>query len=73
MNYIIKTAAIFVTLLASISLSHAQNICLGTDATVCIGTSVTIEDCNPGTTAGTLLNAPTWVTLSDDSFSGKGS
>lgn len=70
MNYTKKTLATALLLISSITGANAQNICLGTDATVCVGSTVTIEDCNPGTTAGLLLNAPTFITLSDDSYSG---
>jgi len=50
--------------------SYGQTVvCLGTDATVCAGSSVTIQDCNPGNSGGTVLTSPTLVSLSDDSFS----
>jgi len=48
-------------------------LCLGQDTTVCPGQTVVINNCNsgttPGTSAGLYLNAPTNVTLSDDSWS----
>jgi gliding motility-associated-like protein len=48
-------------------------LCLGQDATVCPGQAVTINNCNtgstPGTAAGLYLNAPSSVSLSDDSWS----
>ena len=49
-------------------------LCLGEDTTVCPGQTVIINNCNsgstPGTAAGLYLNAPTNVSLSDDSWSG---
>lgn len=48
------------------------NICLGTDVSVCLGTPVNIENCGGGAPGGTnsiLLDNPTYVTLSDDSYS----
>ena len=51
-------------------LNAQQTICLGDDATVCVGSTITIQDCNPGNNAGLLLDNPTWVNLSDDSYSG---
>ncbi|MFM6945918.1 MAG: gliding motility-associated C-terminal domain-containing protein [Flavobacteriales bacterium] len=49
-------------------------LCLGQDTTVCPGQTVVINNCNsgttPGTAAGLYLNAPSSVTLSDDSWSG---
>lgn len=69
MNLHLKIA-LSISLLIGLN-SQAQNICLGTDATVCVGSAVTIEDCNPGNQAGGLvLNNPTFVTLSDDQYSG---
>lgn len=52
--------------------SSAQvNVCLGDDVTVCTGAPVTITDCNPGQAAANaiLLDNPTLVNLSDDSYS----
>lgn len=66
-NYIFAS---FIALLPLASQVNAQNICLGNDATVCLGTPVTIEDCNPGTSGGIVLNNPTWIQLTDDSYSG---
>lgn len=49
------------------------NLCLGQDATVCMGQPVVITNCGGGSTgtgaAGINLNAPTSVSLSDDSWS----
>jgi gliding motility-associated-like protein len=62
-------------LLISVPLSYAQpvSLCLGQDTTVCPGQTVTINNCNSGTTpstaAGLYLNAPSSVSLSDDSWS----
>lgn len=60
-----------------VSTLHAQGpvtLCLGQDTTVCPGQTVVINNCNTGTTpgaaAGLYLNAPTNVTLTDDSWSG---
>jgi gliding motility-associated-like protein len=48
-------------------------LCLGQDTTVCPGQTVVINNCNsgttPGTSAGLYLNAPTNVSLTDDSWS----
>ena len=52
--------------------ANAQvQLCLGQDATVCPGQTVTITNCNAATNpvAGLFLNAPTNVSLSDDSWS----
>lgn len=72
-----KIYQLFAILLAfAPSLVFAQapgNICLGTDVTVCLGTPVTIENCGGGTPGGTnsiLLDNPTYVNLTDDSYSG---
>ncbi len=49
------------------------NLCLGEDATVCQGQPVVITNCGGGSgggSGGVFLNAPTSVSLSDDSFSG---
>lgn len=58
------------TFICSLSVTAQQQICLGTDATVCIGQSIIIEDCNPGTSGGLVLNNPTFVNLTDDSYTG---
>ena len=63
----ILTSLAFIAIAASSS--YAQNLCLGNDTSVCLGQSVIIEDCNPGTNAGLLMNNATLVTLSDDSYS----
>lgn len=55
---------------ASLSSANAQNLCLGNDTTVCIGSPVTIQDCNPGTSGGFLLNNATSIQLNDDWYSG---
>lgn len=70
MNFKKLSVASIFAILAFASNVNAQNICLGTDATVCLGTPVTIEDCNPGTAGGLLLDNPTWISLTDDSYSG---
>ncbi|MFT6500048.1 MAG: gliding motility-associated-like protein [Crocinitomicaceae bacterium] len=71
MKYTTKALATLSIILASFTSVNAQTtVCLGTDAVVCQGSPVTIEDCNPGTTAGLLLPNPTFVSLSDDSYSG---
>ena len=44
-------------------------VCLGNDDTVCVGNSITIQDCFLGGIGGLVLNNPTYVTLSDDSWS----
>ena len=66
--------SILAFLLFSLSMFSAKSqtiVCLGDDATVCAGSSVTIQDCNPGNTVGgVVLNNPTFVNLSDDSYSG---
>ncbi len=67
-------AVLTTTLFLSLSMgSNAQSLCLGNDTTVCLGSSLTIVDCNPssGPSAGALvLPNPTFVNLSDDSWSG---
>ncbi|MDP5099511.1 MAG: gliding motility-associated C-terminal domain-containing protein [Crocinitomicaceae bacterium] len=49
-------------------------ICLGEDLTVCVGTPVTITNCGllggGGASTAVILNNPTQVNLSDDSWSG---
>ena len=62
------TTFAFTVLVATFS--QAQNLCLGNDITVCAGQAVTLEDCNPGTAAGLLMNNATFITLTDDSYSG---
>ena len=57
------------------NLLHAYSqasVCLGTDITVCTGAPVTITNCNPGQPApgSLILNNPTAVSLTDDSYSG---
>jgi gliding motility-associated-like protein len=71
------TILLFVFQLLSLSSLFAQGpvtLCLGQDTTVCPGQTVVINNCNsgttPGTAAGLYLNAPTNVTLTDDSWSG---
>ena len=64
---ILSTILLLITT-AAISYSQ-QTVCLGTDATVCVGSSITIQDCNPGTGTGTIVANPTYVNLSDDSWS----
>jgi gliding motility-associated-like protein len=68
--------ALFVLLFFA-GLAHSQGpvtLCLGEDTTVCPGQAVIINNCNsgttPGTAAGLYLNAPTNVSLTDDSWSG---
>ena len=66
---------IFYTLLLSQLFSfnaHSQaTVCLGDNISVCAGSSVTVQDCIPGNNVGgVVLNNPTFVTLSDDSYSG---
>lgn len=65
--------AILIAFIPSLALSQAPgNICLGTDVTVCLGTPVNIENCGGGSPGGSnsiLLNNPTYVNLSDDSYS----
>lgn len=70
MNYTTKALTALTLIITSFSSVNAQTICLGNDTTVCSGSPVTIQDCNPGTSAGLLLNAPGFVQLSDDSYSG---
>lgn len=74
-----KTFSMYRTiLLALLSLfafkSNAQvNICLGDDETLCIGTPFTLQNCTgtaPGNSQGIVLDNPTTVSLSDDSWSG---
>ena len=74
---IIKASLAFITLLISQVNAYSQSnvvLCLGQDATICAGQTVTINNCNtgtnPGTAAGIYLNAPSSVSLSDDSWSG---
>lgn len=53
--------------------SSQTTVCLGDDATICKGENVQIQDCNPGggsESGGIILNNPSTVSLSDDSFSG---
>jgi gliding motility-associated-like protein len=67
-----RTKKILATLaftLAAVSFSNAQNLCLGNDTSICLGQPVTVEDCNPGTAAGLLMNNATFITLTDDSYS----
>jgi gliding motility-associated-like protein len=52
------------------SLAQNPTVCLGTDATVCIGSTIDIVDCNPGAISGLVLPAPSYVNLTDDSWSG---
>lgn len=50
--------------------TYSQTIvCLGSDDTVCVGNSIIIQDCLLGGIGGLVLNNPTYVTLSDDSWS----
>ncbi len=72
---IMKNYLLFVLLsLFTAYQTNAQvTVCLGTDTTVCTGQTVTINNCggggaNPG--GGIVLNNPTNITLSDDSWSG---
>lgn len=54
--------------------SNAQiSICLGDDDTLCLGTPFNIQNCtgsSPGNAQGIVLDNPTTVSLSDDSWSG---
>lgn len=55
------------------SANSQVNICLGDDETLCIGTPFNLQNCSgntPGNTQGIVLDNPTTVTLSDDSWSG---
>ncbi|MFM6935020.1 MAG: gliding motility-associated C-terminal domain-containing protein [Flavobacteriales bacterium] len=76
MNFF-STAILFTLMIFSHLTVNSQSnvvLCLGQDATVCAGQTVTINNCNtganPGTSAGLYLNAPSSVSLSDDSWSG---
>ena len=73
----IKYAALVLLVqLFALHIAHAQGpvtLCLGQDTTVCPGQTVVINNCNsgssPGVAAGLFLNAPTNVSLTDDSWS----
>ncbi len=68
----LTTLLSFLVLIVSSFTSFSQNptVCLGTDASVCIGSAIDIVDCNPGSLSGLILPSPTYVNLSDDSWSG---
>ena len=73
---VIKALLVSLALLSFQLNTYSQSnvvLCLGQDATVCAGQTVTINNCNtgtnPGTAAGIYLNAPSSVSLSDDSWS----
>lgn len=76
MNVIKASLTILALFLFQLNAYNQSNVvlCLGQDATVCAGQTVTINNCNtgtnPGTAAGIYLNAPSSVSLSDDSWSG---
>ncbi len=66
---------LFLTLLSTTAISNVGNaqLCLGNDTTVCAGSALTINNCSgtiPGNNQGIVLNNPTSVSLSDDSWSG---
>ncbi len=65
---------LFLVLLSSVYYASGQtNICLGDDISVCVGTPVQINNCGgaqlPGG-SGIVLQNPTNISLSDDSWSG---
>lgn len=64
-------ALLLISILSFAGTSIGQSVCLGNDTSVCVGSSVTIQDCNPGQAqSGLGLPNPTYVNLSDDSWSG---
>jgi len=66
-----KSLLLLALTIVTIEANAQVQLCLGQDATVCPGQSVTITNCNATTNpvAGLFLNAPTNVSLSDDSWS----
>ncbi|MFA5573914.1 MAG: gliding motility-associated C-terminal domain-containing protein [Brumimicrobium sp.] len=68
-----KKGIIFIFLMI-VPYSFSQNtLCVGDDGTFCVGTSITIENCgnaSGGLDVGLLLDNPTYVSLTDDKFSG---
>ena len=62
-----------VLLLFACTAESQVNICLGVDEVLCIGTPYNLQNCTgntPGNTQGIVLDNPTMVSLSDDSWSG---
>ena len=62
-----------VILLFACTVKSQVNICLGDDEVLCIGTPYNLQNCTgntPGNTQGIVLDNPTMVSLSDDSWSG---
>ena len=62
-----------VLLLFACTAESQVNICLGDDEILCIGTPYNLQNCTgntPGNTQGIVLDNPTMVSLSDDSWSG---
>ncbi len=74
-NFFQVLLTIMLIFLAEWNVNSQNNVvlCLGQDATICPTQTVTINNCNtganPGSAAGLYLNAPTNVSLTDDSWS----
>lgn len=66
----IISLSFIVAMIAFLNESQAQ-LCLGDDTTICVGQAVTIQNCSSGAgNASIVLNNPSTISLTDDSYSG---